>query len=260
MYSPINKIENYFIPKKKNKDSKNKSNSLNSKKLILSRNIDLKDINNNNKNKKNSSNLYSTKLDFSINIKSINNSKKEENNKNKEINKKNKTTKNYYKKILNFPLSPENKNIKICKLNNLNINEVSNSFNYLNKDITDINYKRIVSSRNLFKNKINSDQSNRINSFIYSNTNNINLNVNFINKGIILNNFNENNNFSLLFNTNNNISYRSKNKNKNNKNIFNISSYNKNISINMDNNTPEEIHFKSVKYMQEIQNFNRYYG
>ena len=150
---------------------------------------------------------------------------------------------------MNFPLSPENKNIKIYKLNNLNINELSNSFNY----------KRIVSSRNLFKNKINSDQSNRINSFIYSNTNNINLNVNFINKGIILNNFNENNNFSLLFNTNNNISYRSKNKNKNNKNIFNISSYNKNISINMDNNTPEEIHFKSVKYMQEIQNFNRYY-
>ena len=337
MYSPINYMKNYFLPdyisknekSSKNPSTKNKSNSLNSKKIILSRNenisnknlilktktnnnnISYKQINSmnnqfsyestsishkkkkddpfnqdslykyilskikeNNANKGNhnhrrsndfnDSKLYSTKLDFSMNqIKSINKQKKDEKNKfnkYKGLNKANKVNKNYYKKILNFPLSPENKNVKILKLNNLENHEVANSFNFINKEKDHYNHKRIMSSHNVFKDKItnNSDNINKINSFIYHNTNNINLNVNIINKGIILNSFNNTNNNennscdSLLgLNQTNNLTHR--NINRRNKKIFNLSSY-KNISINKENiYTPEEIHFKSVKYMQEIK-------
>ena len=315
MYSPINYMKNYFLPdyisnnekSSKNQSTKNKSNSLNSKKIILSRNENISNknlilktkTNNNNisykqfnsmnnqfsyestsishKKKKddpfnqdslykyilskikennankgnhnhrrsndfNDSKLYSTKLDFSMNqIKSINKQKKDEKNKfnkYKGLNKANKVNKNYYKKILNFPLSPENKNVKILKLNNLGIHEVANSFNFINKEKDHYNHKRIMSSHNVFKDKItnNSDNINKINSFIYHNTNN-----------------NENNSCDSLLGLNqtNNLTHR--NINRRNKKIFNLSSY-KNISINKENiYTPEEIHFKSVKYMQEIK-------
>ena len=344
MYSPINYMKNFFLPDyltnsektQKNKGSKGKSKSLNSKKLILSRNNNISDKNlilktktnnnnipykkiisaynpfssdstsltqrkkkddtlnqdtlykyissklkeNNHKNlnhikNNNNSKLYSTKLDFSISqIKSVNKTKKEEKNKfnkYKGMNKANKTSINYYKKILNFPLSPANKNVKLLKLNDLNIHDAASSFNYINKEKDEFNHQRILSSQNLFKNKIsnNSDNNrnntneNKINSFIYNNTNNINLNVNIINKGIILNSFtngNENNNNykSLLgFSKNKNLSYR--NANKHNKEIFNLSSL-RNLSLNKENKFfPEEIHFKAVKYMQEIKLFDENY-
>jgi len=342
MYSPINYIKNNFLldydtnsdKTHKNKSSKGKSNSLNQKKLILSRNDNIlnknlilktktnnnnnisfkkiisannqfsfenisltnqkkkddtfnqkslykyisskikennqKNLNHRNINNNNNSKLYSTKLDFSMNqIKSINKQKKEEKNKfnkYKGINKANKTSKNYYKKILNFPASPGNKKVKLLKINDLDIHEVASSFNYINKERDDNNHKRILSSQNFFKNKIsnisenNNNTDNKISSFIYQNTNNINLNVNIINKGIILNSFgnsNENNNNynSLLsFKKTKTITHRNANKYK--KEIFNISSF-RNSSINKENDFfPEEIHFKAVKYMQEIKNFD----
>ena len=55
-------------------------------------------------------------------------------NKYKGINKANKTSKNYYKKILNFPVSPGNKKVKLLKINDLDIHEVASSFNYLDKE------------------------------------------------------------------------------------------------------------------------------
>jgi len=335
-------MKNYFLPEyltksekaPKIKSSKTKSNSLNSKKLILSRNSNIPNnnlilktkTNNNNitykqilsinnqlspdskslnhlrekddtvdhtslyryleskikennihlnqrKNKNNNnSKLYSTKLDFSMNnIISISKPKKDEKNKfnkYKGINKANKTSKNYYKKILNLPLSPGNKHVKLLKLNNINnidnldIHEVANSFNYINKEKNDLNYKRLLSSHNLIKNK-RTENNNKINSFIYNNTNNINLNVNIINKGIILNSFN-NNNFYENKNNNSSMYYNNilthQNKNKHNKEIITISSYNNKKTINKENiNTPEEIHFQSVKYMQEILNVDRNY-
>ena len=340
MYSPINYMKNYFLPDyltekdklPKNKVSKNKSNSLSSKKIILSRNeymsnqnlilktktnnnnSSLKQLNsmnnqflsestsltyqkkreesfhdnslykyitskmkeNNNKNLNNrkindnsNSKLYSTKLDFSLSqIKSVNKQKNEEKNKfnkYKGVNKTNKTSKNYYKKILNFPVSPGNKNVKILKLNNLNIHEVASSFNFINKEKEGFNGKRILSSNNLYNNKViyNSENNNKINSFICHNTNNINLNVNIINKGIILNSFNNShendNNYNSLLDLNKKNNLTSRNANKHNKDLFNISSY-KSLSINRENNLfPEEIHFKAVKYMQEIKSVDRNY-
>ena len=339
MYSPINYMKNYFLPDyissndktPKGKVTKNKSNSLNSKKLILSRNnniskknLILKTKTNNNSEKqinllnnqfsfesvsltrqkikedtfnsdslykylsskikennsknlnhrkkndiKNNSEFSSTKIDFNISqIKSMNKVNKGEKNKfnkYKGVNKANKTSQNYYKKILNFPLSPGNKNVKVLKLNNLNMNEVASSFHILNNDKEDLNYKRILSSQNLFNDKQqnNSDSNNKINSFICHNTNNINLNVNIINKGIILNSYNDssgdinNNKSSFGLNKKNNLTHR--NVNKHNKEIYNLSSY-RNISINKENNCiPEEIHFKAVKYMQEIKYFDGNY-
>ena len=344
MYSPINYMKNNFLPDydinsgktRKNKSSKGKSNSLNQKKLILSRNDNIsnknlilktKTNNNNNisykkiipannqfsfenisltqqkkkdgtfnqdslykyisskikennqknlnhrKNNDNNSKFYSTKLDFSMSqIKSINKQKKEEKNKftkYKGINKANKTSKNYYKKIFNFPVSPGNKKVKLLKINDLDIHEMASSFNYLNKEKNDNCHKRILSSQNLIQNKIsnisennnnNTNDNNKINSFIYQNTNNINLNVNIINKGIILNNITNNNensdnyNSLLSFKKTKTITHR--NANRHNEKIFNLSSF-KNISINNENNLfPEEIHFKAVIYMQEIKNFD----
>lgn len=341
MYSPINYMKNNFLPDygtnsgktRKNKSSKGKSNSLNQKKLILSRNDNISNknlilktkTNNNNisykkiiptnnqfsfenisltqqkkkddtfnqdslykyisskikennqknlnhrKNNNSNSKLYSTKLDFSMSqIKSINKQKKEEKNKfnkYKGINKANKTSKNYYKKILNFPLSPGNKKVKLLKINDLDIHEVASSFNYLDKEKDDYYHKRILSSQNFIKNKIsnisennNNINDNKINSFIYQNTNNINFNVNIINKGIILNNItnnNENNdNYNSLLSFKKTKTLTHRNAKKHNNEIFNLSSF-RNISINKENNLfPEEIHFKAVKYMQEIKNFD----
>ena len=208
---------------------------------------------NNNTNNK----INSTKLDFNMSyIKKLNKQKNEEkNNFNKYNGTNNSTNKNIYKKILNFPLSPGNKSMKVIKLNSLNMNEVANSFNNINKE-KDIINKRILSSHNLLKNKTN-DNKNKINSFIYNNTNNINLNVNIINKEIFLNNINSmdesrNGNSLLLYNnkyfpkTNKNI-----NTNKNKKTYF---SNNQNIINNKENIfTPEEIHFQAVIYMQKIK-------
>ena len=86
--------------------------------------------------------------------------------------------------------------------------------------------------------------------------------MNIINKGIILNSFtnsNENNNYNSLldFNKTNNLTQRSVNKHT--KAIFNLS-YFRNLSNNKENKfVPEEIHFKSVKYMQEIKTFDEGY-
>ena len=297
MHSPINYMKNYFLPdfitnsvkSPKSKKSKEKSNSLKSKKIVLSRNdfisnknliiktktnnnIDYKQINQfsseniislNNKNKKdeiindNPDSLYkflspkikennhkiinhrkinynnknfndnskisSTKLDFSMSqINNTNNQIKEKKinfNKLKGVYKINKTSKNYYKKILNFPLSPNN-NVKLLKINNTNnLHEKASPFNYINKEKGDFHYKRILSSKKLFNNKLSNNSENKnvydnkINSFVCHNTNNINLNVNIINKGIILNSFsnNDNNNSSnniLNFNKLNNSTNR----------------------------------------------------
>lgn len=328
MYSPINYSKNYILPdyvinsnkSQKNNAVKTKSNSLNSKKLILSRNENnyIKDFimktktnntniykptdnidntqyqmsyenksinhhqkkekilnpdtlfnfisskmkgNKNNLNQRHNNNtnnkINSTKLDFNMSyIKKLNKQKNEEkNNFNKYNGTNNSTNKNIYKKILNFPLSPGNKSMKVIKLNSLNMNEVANSFNNINKE-KDIINKRILSSHNLLKNKTN-DNKNKINSFIYNNTNNINLNVNIINKEIFLNNINSmdesrNGNSLLLYNnkyfpkTNKNINTK-----KNKKTYF---SNNQNIINNKENIfTPEEIHFQAVIYMQKIK-------
>ena len=348
MHSPINYMKNYFLPdfitnsvkSPKSKKSKEKSNSLKSKKIVLSRNdfisnknliiktktnnnIDYKQINQfsseniislNNKNKKdeiindNPDSLYkflspkikennhkiinhrkinynnknfndnskisSTKLDFSMS--QINNTniqikeKKINFNKFKGINKVNKTSKNYYKKILNFPLSPNN-NVKLLKINNTNnLHEVATSFNYKNKEKDDFYYKRILSSKKLFNNKLsnnsenknNNAHDNKINSFICHNTNNINLNVNIINKGIILNSFSNNDNNNtfnnlLSFNKLNNSTNR--NPRGHSKGTMTLTTF-KDISINKENNQiPEEIHFKAVKYMQKIKDFDENY-
>ena len=330
MYSPINYNKNYILPdylissskSQKNNASKMKSTSLNSKKLILSRNennsiknlimktktnntniykpmdnldnlynhfsYENKSLNNHKKKEKaiskeslfrfisskmienknhlnrrqinnynnNNSKLYTTKLDFSMSyIKSLNKQNNEEKNKFNKYKGINKANKNYYRKILNFPLSPGNKNMKVIKLNNLNIHEVANSFNFINKEKDDIINKRILSSHNLFKSKVN-EKANKVKSFIYNNTNNINLNVNIINKEIILNNFN-NTEESRKTNNNKHIPKTIINKNNNSKNSF---SSNNQIINNKENTfTPEEIHFQAVKYMQKIQNTNKNY-
>ena len=330
MYSPINYNKNYILPdylissskSQKNNASKMKSTSLNSKKLILSRNennsiknlimktktnntniykpmdnldnlynnfsYENKSLNNHKKKEKaiskeslfrfisskmienknhlnrrqinnynnNNSKLYTTKLDFSMSyIKSLNKQNNEEKNKFNKYKGINKANKNYYRKILNFPLSPGNKNMKVIKLNNLNIHEVANSFNFINKEKDDIINKRILSSHNLFKSKVN-EKANKVKSFIYNNTNNINLNVNIINKEIILNNFN-NTEESRKINNNKHIPKTIINKNNNSKNSF---SSNNQIINNKENIfTPEEIHFQAVKYMQKIQNTNKNY-
>ena len=320
MYSPNNYSKNYILPdyvinsskSQKNKTSKTKSNSLNSKKLILSRNennyiqnfimktktnntniykptdnIDniqyqmsyenrsinlpqkkekilnpdtllkfisskMKENKNNLNQRQNNSNnnnnrMNSNKLDFNMSyIKKLNKQKNEEKN---NFNKYKGTNKNIYRKILNFPLSPGNKSMKVIKLNSLNMNEVVNSFNNNNNDKNAFINKRILSSRNLIKNKINS--------YIYNNTNNINLNVNIINKEIFLNNFNSmeesrNGNSLLLYN---NKYFPKTNKNINNiKNKKNYCFNNQNIINNKKNIfTPEEIHFQAVKYIQKIK-------
>ena len=330
MYSPINYNKNYILPdylissskSQKNNASKMKSTSLNSKKLILSRNEnnsiknlimktktnntniykpmdnldnlynhfsdENKSLNNHKKKEKaiskeslfrfisskmienknhlnrrqinnynnNNSKLYTTKLDFSMSyIKSLNKQNNEEKNKFNKYKGINKANKNYYRKILNFPLSPGNKNMKVIKLNNLNIHEVANSFNFINKEKDDIINKRILSSHNLFKSKVN-EKANKVKSFIYNNTNNINLNVNIINKEIILNNFN-NTEESRKINNNKHIPKTIINKNNNSKNSF---SSNNQIINNKENTfTYEEIHFQAVKYMQKIQNTNKNY-
>ena len=349
MHSPINYMKNYFLPdfitnsvkSPKSKKSKEKSNSLKSKKIVLSRNdfisnknliiktktnnnIDYKQINQfsseniislNNKNKKdeiindNPDSLYkflspkikennhkiinhrkinynnknfndnskisSTKLDFSMSqINNTNNQIKEKKinfNKLKGVYKINKTSKNYYKKILNFPLSPNN-NVKLLKINNTNnLHEIASPFNYINKEKGDFHYKRILSSKKLFNNKLSNNSENKnvydnkINSFVCHNTNNINLNVNIINKGIILNSFsnNDNNNNSsnniLSFNKLNNSSNR--NNRGHTKGAMTLANL-KDISFNKENNNnvPEEIHFKAVKYMQRIKEFDENYA
>ena len=330
MYSPINYTKNCILPdylinnskSPKNKESKKKSNSLNSKKLILSRNENnsiknfiMKTKTNNtniykpidnidnlqyqmsyeskslnhpqkkekilnpdslfrfistkmkenknhlnqrqNSNYNNNSKINSTKLDFSMSyIKSLNKQKNEEKNKfNKYKGTNISTNKNLYRKILHFPMSPGNKNMKIIKLNNLNMNEVANSFNNINKEKDDFINKRILSSRNLFKNKIN-DKKNRINSFIYNNTNNINLNVNIINKEVILNNFNsvdDSRNGKSLILYNNKYFPKSNINSTSRKIKKNFSTNNQNIINRKNIITPEEIHFQAVKYMQEIK-------
>jgi hypothetical protein len=216
--------------------------------------LNRRQINNYNNN---NSKLYTTKLDFSMSyIKSLNKQNNEEKNKFNKYKGINKANKNYYRKILNFPLSPGNKNMKVIKLNNLNIHEVANSFNFINKEKDDIINKRILSSHNLFKSKVN-EKANKVKSFIYNNTNNINLNVNIINKEIFLNNFNSmeesrNGNSLLLYN---NKYFPKTNKNINNKkNKKNYCFNNQNIINNKKNIfTPEEIHFQAVKYMQKIK-------
>ncbi len=84
--------------------------------------------------------------------------------------------------------------------------------------------------------------------------------MNIINKGIILNNItnnNENNdNYNSLLSFKKTKTLTHRNAKKHNNEIFNLSSF-RNISINKENNLfPEEIHFKAVKYMQEIKNFD----
>ena len=239
------------------------------------KNLNQRKINhNNNNNINNNSKISSTKLDFSMS--QINNTniqikeKKINFNKFKGINKVNKTSKNYYKKILNFPLSPNN-NVKLLKINNTNnLHEVATSFNYKNQEKDDFYYKRILSSKKLFNNKLsnnsenknNNAYDNKINSFICHNTNNINLNVNIINKGIILNSFSNNDNNNtfnnlLSFNKLNNSTNR--NPRGHSKGTMTLTTF-KDISINKENNQiPEEIHFKAVKYMQKIKNFDENY-
>ena len=181
-------------------------------------------------------------------------------NKLKGVYKINKTSKNYYKKILNFPLSPNN-NVKLLKINNTNnLHEKASPFNYINKEKGDFHYKRILSSKKLFNDKLSNNSENKnvydnkINSFVCHNTNNINLNVNIINKGIILNSFsnNDNNNNSsnniLSFNKLNNSTNR--NNRGHTKGAMTLANL-KDISFNKENNNnvPEEIHFKAVKYI-----------
>lgn len=260
----------------------------------------------------NKNNNFSNNLDFSMNILINNNQKNENNVNNNNLNKNNekKNNKNYYQRVLNFPLSPINKSIKAIKLNNLNLNDFSSSslkhINTNNKEIID---KRILSSK---KNSINKDIKSKINeinnqikienSYIYHNTNNINLNVNIINKKII-NNPNEkgstslsklniknqdlmhdsstkdifknkkkhnkiksNENENSIYNYSiGNLTSRVKhtaikikpiNYNVNNNDLFNLSS-NFNV-INKDKNMcAEEIHFRAVKYIQEIKKIDK---
>ena len=342
MYSPINYMKHnifsdYLISENKtsnHKGSKNKSNSLNIKKLILSRNqnissknLILAKTNNNNSYKKlilknqissdnTSSNNINKKANQSSKKKTKNFNKQESlynylmskikekskniskinNLSNNNIKSKNKfnqymtkdktqSNKNYYRKILNFPLSPQNhKNIKSLKLNkpnnlnNLNLHEISSCYNYLkNKKQKDeiIEYNKVLLGKNLYQNKKNKINIDNIeNSFIMHNTNNINLNFNIINKGIILNSFNstidkdnENNikikeNYS-YYNKNNNIKHRNyiRYNNFNNK-IFNLSSYRSSSNVINDYNdilTAEEIHFKAVQNLHEIISHNKYY-
>ena len=227
------------------------------------RNINNRKINHNSSN---NNNFSFTKLEFNmsqIHNTNIQMKKTKSNNKYKGINEVNKTNKNYYKKILNFPLSQGNINVKFLKLHNINdLNEVASSFNFINKEKGNFGYKRIVSNKKLFNNKLSnnlknkSTYDNKINSFICHNTNNININMNNINKRIIMNSLsNKDNNDS---NYNNLLSF---NKMSNSKKRYpwrnskgTMTTTFKDISYNNGNNDiPEEIHFKAVKYIYELK-------
>jgi len=247
--------------------------------------------------------------------------------------------KNLFRKLVNFPMSPINKSSKILKLNKIEDTSYKNikNFNAMsNKDIlnnSNVQYKRILSTRanNSRKNLIykidNHNHFQKENSIIYQNTNNININLNIINKNIKNNKNNKNKNNSSLNKKpqinkdliENYIKTRliniSKEKNKNKSKLHNNSSYflcdkgfrNKtNISLNNSvfrinpiisrnannelfnssnnkdnnsilkknkiiknkdklikmsekinfNNNPEEIHFTTIKYFQEIKKRN----
>ena len=218
-----------------------------------------------------------------------------------QINKKinniiNNNNKNYFQKILNYPLSPKNKSLKSMKLNNIDLDKISKHFRNI-----------INSNKQIFIGKNNNNQNNTNNnikienSFIYNNTNNINLNVNIINKNIISDKINQNyitlgkinlTNNDILCNSNKKDIINSLQKNKANLNnesinleynysIGNLINTTKNkpikirpINCNMNNNElfnlssnfnsfnkeekiyAEEIHFKAVKYMHEIKKYD----
>ena len=258
---------------------------------------------NDNNNLYNKFNFNNNKLDFNMNIlinNHINNDENDftgiKNNKNININNINE---NYYKKILNIPLSPINKNIKKIKLNNIDINEIPGLYKHIsssnNEKIINLNKNNNIINNNFNKNQIN----NHIkidNSFIYHNTNNINLNVNIINKKIINDKSHQNNistgknifrDKDLIYNSSTNdtkeqnkvihnhdeganliYNYSLGNLTNNKKKAIKIKpikyNFNKNEIINLssDNSSinqkekifAEEIHFKAVKYIQEIKN------
>ena len=264
----------------------------------------------------NNKNNYSNnnKLDFTIN-KLINNNQKNENsaiNLHKTDDKIKTNNKNNFQKILNYPLSPISKGIKIIKLSNLYINDYSSPLKNINQKIYNYNNKEklenILSGEKKNSNKNTYNKLNEINnqikienSYICHNTNNINLNVNIINK----NTHSDQNNLSLskikiknqdlssdsnikehlkskneqIKNRNKNINYQSDNSlynyslgnltNRGKNNIIKVMAINYNINhnelfnlssnvINEDINiSAEAIHFKAVKYMQEIKKVDK---
>ena len=196
-----NKTTTSIITNINNNKNQNKS-YVNGDKLISKKNIKknhdslykylikkIKDSNNENLyNKKNNSNL-----DF--NIKLFNNENQKYIIKDDLAFKKN-NDKNLFRKLVNFPMSPINKSSKILKLNkigdtsykNIKIIDAMSNKNIFNN--INLQYKRILSTRtnnskkNLIYKKDNHNHFQNENSIIYQNTNNININLNIINKDI----------------------------------------------------------------------------
>lgn len=197
------------------------------------------------------------------------------------INKLNNFNVNKFHKT-NFPLSPINKRNKtLLKFNNIGIEDFL-SFNKDNINVNNNNEKRVSSSKNEINNYIKLE-----NSVVCQNANNINLNVNiFTKKGI------SEQNSILLKNQNSNLQNIVDSDDKNIKNIKENNKIKINISDNIfkdsyhlcnltsriqskpvvlkniknqacinqskkdDRMFAEEIHFKAVKFMQEIKSFD----
>jgi len=337
--SIISNINNYYNNKNQNNSNANGQILISKKKEkkthdSLYKYLIKKIKESNNENIFNKKNNNNSNLDFSIKLLKNENQNyiKKDDLAYKKINDK-----NIFRKLVNFPLSPINNSSKILKLNKFGDTSYKNIKNLnakSNKDIlnnNNIQYKKILSSRtnNSKKNLIYKiDSHNHFqneNSIIYKNTNNININLNIINK-VIKNNKEKNNDDYLnkknLINKDLIANYiktrlinisKEKNKNKlkfhNNssyflcdkgqKNLNNISLNNSvfrinpfmskvannelfNSSNNKDNNNifeksklikindksikmngksnfknyPEEIHFRAIKYFQEIKKRN----
>ena len=270
-----------------NKTNKNKHESL--YKYLISKINENKNLYN---KKNNYNNKFDLSMNILINNNQFNDgiTYYRQNNNLKDINSNTNENNNNiinFQKILRCPLSPRNKSLKCLKLNNINLDDLSGPYRniIINKD------KENLSNINIHNNS-SKDINNNIkieNSFIYHNTNNINLNVNIINKKLINDILNQNNYFrkieyrnkkNLVKNFSNNNIRKNNNGNmniKNNMNIGNLTNRTKNKVIkiknfkhNINNNElftyytksvnkekniyAEEIHFKAVKYIQEIKN------